>query len=130
MRSDLLDMIDDSCRYNRNPYSIPLVVGRIKVIRTQLNSQTRKLLCDLQGVEYSSSSLFADIEPVLLPNILAIIGANHDQSELYNALILTAPDLMSYIDRKAMLKDVMTKNVARINALSEEMFLSIPRTLK
>ena len=106
------------------------MVGRIKVICTQLNSQTSKLLCDLQGVEYSPSNLFADIEPVILPNILAIIGANHDQSELYNALILTAPDLMSYIDRKAMLKDVMTKIVARINALSEEMFLSIPRTLK
>ena len=38
---------------------------------------------------------FAGVEPVLLPRILALIGEEHGQGELYNTLIQTAQDLMS-----------------------------------
>ena len=74
----------------------------------------------MQGIEYMPGNIFANIEPVLLPRILALIGDRHSQSELYTALIPTAPDLLSYIDRKAMLKDVLVKNAARATSLSEE----------
>ena len=95
-------------------------VGRVKVIKYQLNSQNRKKLCELQDIEYIPGSVFADIEPTLLPHILALIGSEHGQSELYTTLIHTAPDLLSYIDRKAMLDEAMAKNTARVASLSEE----------
>ena len=82
-----------------------------------LNDWTLKKLCELQGIEYTPGSIFADIEPVLLPDILALIRSRHGQSELYTALIHTAPDLLSFIDRKALIQDIMAKNTARAAAL-------------
>ena len=79
-----------------------------------------KELCELQGIEYMPGNIFANIEPVLLPRILALIGDRHSQSELYTALIPTAPDLLSYIDRKAMLTEVLVRNAARATSLAEE----------
>ena len=87
--------------------------GRAKVIKYQLNSQTLKELCHLQGVEYIPGNIFSDIEPVLLPKILALIGSEHGQSELYTALVHTAPHLLSYIDRKALINNEMEKVEAR-----------------
>lgn len=100
--------------------ALVLAARRAKVIHTQLSSKNRKNLCQLQGVEYSPSSIFADIEPVLLPNILALIGGAHDQSELYIALLPSAPDLVSLIDKKAMLEEVIAQNMADITALDAE----------
>jgi len=96
-------------------------IGRAKVIQYQLNSQNRKELCHLQGIESSSiGSNFADIEPTLLPRILALIGKEHGQSEFYTALIPMVPDLMSYIDRRALIDDVIAKNSSDIAALGTE----------
>jgi len=108
-------LINDACMDNR-----AIDAGRSKVIKYQLDSQKRKELCEWQGIEYSPGSLFVDIEPVLLPSILALIGGRHGRSELYTALVQTAPDLLSYIDRKAMLKDEMEHNTAKLAALTAE----------
>ena len=105
--SDLLDGISEACIENRTGSS-PNSIGRLKVIRTQLKCQNRVKYCKLQGIQ-CPSNIFADIEPVLLPNILGLIGEIHGQSELYNALVPTAPDLLSYIDRKALLTDELSK---------------------
>ena len=116
MSSEMQSVINNTCKVNRmnsNP-------GRAKVIKYQLNSLQRKKLCEMQGIDYTPGNIFADIEPVLLPRILALIGDRHGQSELYTALIPTAPDLLSYIDRKAMLNDVLVKNAARETSLSKE----------
>lgn len=95
-------------------------VGRAKVIEYQLNSQKRKVLCQLQGIDFSYSNIFADIDPILLPNIIALIGDRHGQSELYTALIPTAPDLLSYIDRKALIDRTLAKNEAKAAVLSHD----------
>ena len=87
----MLKLIEAACKDNR-----ATDVGKAKVIRSHLNSQTLKNLCQLQGIEYIPGNLFVDIEPVLLPQILALIGSEHGQSELYSALIQMAPDLLSY----------------------------------
>ena len=50
-----------------------------------------------------------------------MIGDRHGQSELYSALIHTAPDLLSYIDRKAKLNDILTNNTAQIAALTKQL---------
>jgi len=110
-----LILIDEACKDNR-----AIDAGKAKVIRSHLNSQTLKKLCNLQGIEYSYSNIFADIEPVLLPKILALIGDSHGQSELYTALIHTAPDLLSFIDRKALIRGIMDKHTARAAALKAE----------
>jgi len=114
----LKSLIDSACKDDNNRAN----ASRTKVIKYQLDSQKRKELCHIQGVQYSPiGNLFADIEPILLPNILALIGSRHGQSELYTALIPTAPDLLSYIDRKALLDDKMATNTAQITALTQQL---------
>ena len=95
--------------------------GRAKVIEYQLNSQTRKKLCELQDIEYTPGSLFADIDPKLLPDILALIGSRHGQSELYTALIPMVPDLLSCIDRNAMIKYQMARNSLQMAELTRQL---------
>jgi len=91
--------------------------GRAKVITYQLNSQNRKDMCCLQSIEHSAGSNFADIEPTLLPRILALIRRECGQSEFYTALIPMAPDLMSYIDRRALIDDAIVENSRDIAAV-------------
>jgi hypothetical protein len=117
---DIQQQINDALQINEQHQSFH-TAGRAKVIKYQLNSNKRKEVCCLQGIEYTSIGiLLANIEPFLLPHILALIGDRHGQSELYTALIPMAPDLMSYIDRRAMLNDVLVKNIARATSLSAE----------
>jgi len=115
--NEIQSLINSACVVNQTEAANP---GCEKVIRYQLNSQNRKKLCRLQDIEYSPGSIFADIEPVLYPQILALIGDRHGQSELYTGLIPAAPDLLSFIDRKAMLDEAMARNTARATSLSEE----------
>ena len=61
--------------------------------------------------------MLAGVEPKLLPTILALIGEKHGQSDFYSSLLPMAPDLMSFIDRKAMITEAMAKNEAEITAL-------------
>jgi len=88
-------LINTACEVNKN---IPTshAAGRAKVIKYQLNSINRKNLCRLQDVEYCSIlslqvlsliSYLADIDPILLPDILILIGREHGNNELINALL-------------------------------------------
>lgn len=108
---EIKSLIEDACRVNSEFGSIAsgLDSRREKVIQYQLHSQRLETLCRFQGIEYSPGNIFASIEPVLLPNILDLIGNKHGQSELYTALIHTAPELLSYIDRKALIRNALAK---------------------
>ena len=87
----------------------------------QLNSQNRKVLCRLQGIEYCSiGTLLSDLEPTLLPRILALIGREHGQSEFYTSLIPMVPDLMSCVDTGDLMKDLMVKNEAQAGTLRQQ----------
>ena len=97
-------------------------VGRAKVIEYQLNSQNRKEMCHLQGVEYSAEdNMLAGVEPKLLPKILALIGEKHGQSEFYTALLPVAPDLLSFIDRKALIVDEKARTAVQMKELSRQL---------
>ena len=98
----------------------PEAAGRAKVIKYQLNSQNRKKLCKMQDIEYTPGSIFADIEPVLLPKIVSLIGREHGQSELYTTLIHTAPDLLSYIDREALIDNEMAKYTSQASDITAQ----------
>ena len=102
--------------WSRNPGA----AGKAKVIRSHLNSQILKKHCQLQGIEYSHGNLFADIEPVLLPRILALIRREHGHSEFYTSLLPVAPDLMSFINREAILVEERAKNLSRAAILRQQ----------
>ena len=91
--------------------------GRAKIIAMQLNKEARKELCDLQGVEYSYTSLFGEIDPILLPELFALTSLEYGQSELYCMLIATAADLATIIDTKAMLKAIIAKNLREVQGM-------------
>ena len=94
---------------------------KAKVIKYQLNNQKRKDLCRLQGVEYTSiGNLFPDIEPILLPRILALIGSSHGHSEFYRALIPMVPDLMSCVDTSGMRRDLISQNSIQMAELARQ----------
>ena len=118
----LIHMINHACAQNDQSNG-PNAAGRAKVIHSQMNCQTRKQYCQWQGIEYSSiGHLLADIDikPVHLPNIFAMIGQYHDVSSFYTALVPTAPDVLSFIDRKVMLKDAIDVNTSDTTALDAE----------
>lgn len=79
--SDLLDSISEACIENRRGRNI----GRSKVVRTQLKGQNREKYCKLQGIQ-CPSNVFADIELVLLPDILALIGVRYTAKVSYTML--------------------------------------------
>jgi len=119
---EIKSLIEDACRVNSKFGSRASVLDlcSAKVIHYQLHSQRMELLCRFQGIEYSPGNIFAGIEPVLLPKILALIGNKHGQSELYTALIHTAPELLSYIDRKALIRNALANVEANFNGLSAD----------
>ena len=53
-----------------------------------------------------------------MPDILAMIGEEHGQSDLYTSLIPLAPDLFSFVDMKAMIESEMEKNNEKIGELT------------
>jgi len=114
------EALNDACKENKLS-SNPEAAGRAKVIKYQLDSQERKKLYELQGIEYSSiGNLLADIDPNLLPQTLALIGREHGHSEFYTSLLPVAPDLMSFINREAILEEERAKNSSRAAILRQQ----------
>ena len=80
----------------------PPAAGRAKVIATQLNSAKRRELCRLQGIEYSYRAIFVGIDPVLLPDLLALVTSEHGLTDGYRMLIEFGPGLFSLRARTAV----------------------------
>ena len=112
--------IDRALAINETSEGSAHAAGRAKVIDTQLNSQKRKVLSRLQGIDCSCSSIFGEIDPLVLPEVLALVGGKHGQRELYRMLIGTTPYLASIIDREAIVKQQISEKSARIAALTAE----------
>ena len=110
--------IASAIKTNRENRGISDGAGRAKVIETQLNSDARMELCHLQGIDYSYGSLFVEVDPILLPDVLALVGDKYGQNELYRMLISTAPDLASIVNEKVALKERMAEKTARIAAIN------------
>lgn len=110
--------IESAIKINKNYDGNSHEAGRAKVIDNQLNSQKRNELCRLQGIGYSHGSIFADIDPILLPEVLALVVGRHSQRELYRVLIATVPYLASAVNRKAAIQGRIAENAARIAALT------------
>ena len=95
--------------------------GKEKIIQYQLNSSNRTELSDLQGITCPThNSLFAQIDPVVLPDVLSLIGRHYSQNDLYCALITTASDLTSLVNKPVAIKEKIEKKKQRIASLNAE----------
>jgi len=75
--------------------------GKEKVIETQLHSVKRAELAELQGV---TRSFYSEINPLHLPEVLALAGRHHGQGELYVALKSSIAGVISTVNRKQWLQ--------------------------
>eukprot|EP00985_Skeletonema_marinoi_P014096 scaffold7078_cov148-Skeletonema_marinoi.AAC.3 len=89
--------------------SNPEAAGREKVIQTQLHSEKRAALCRLQGVDHS---VFSEIDPLHLPEILSLIGQRHGQGELYAAVLSSIMTLFSTVNMKKCIHQKRTYHAA------------------
>ena len=81
--------------------SNPEAAGREKMIHTQLHSERRAELAALQGVKHS---VYSEIDPLHLPEVLVLVGRHHGQGELYIALRSSIAGVISTVNRKECLK--------------------------
>ena len=79
----------------------PEEVSRAKVIQTQLDSERRAVLSKIQGV---NQSLYSEIDPLQLPEVLALVGNHHGQGEFYVALKSSIAGVISIVNEKECLK--------------------------
>ncbi|KAL9181730.1 hypothetical protein ACHAXT_012073 [Thalassiosira profunda] len=100
----------------------PRRAGRMKVIYSHFESSGRKEMYAAQGIANASfGSIIAGIDPILLPDILALVWATSDgRDDLFNAMVETAPKLVALIDRRSLLENLIAKRRAHIAALTEE----------
>ena len=90
----------------------PEAAGKEKVIQTQLLSTNRAELCRLQEVDHHS--VFSEIDPIHLPEVLSLIGERHGQGELYVALISSIMSLFSTMSREGCIQQEKEYYVAEI----------------
>ncbi len=107
--SKIQRLISDAVFINMSSYVAR--VGKRKTIQTQLNSAKRKELADLQGV---TRSLYSEINPLHLPEVLALVSKEHGQGELYIALKSSIAGVMSTVNRKQCLKQRRAHHEVRI----------------
>eukprot|EP00984_Skeletonema_dohrnii_P021305 scaffold10614_cov82-Skeletonema_dohrnii-CCMP3373.AAC.2 len=91
---EILLHINEATSTSRNNGN-PEASGRAKVIQTQLHSEIRAELCRLQGVDHS---VYSDIDPLHLPEVLSLIGRHHGQGQLYLALKSSIMTLFSTVN--------------------------------
>jgi len=87
------------------------------VILTQLHSETRAKLAALQGVNHS---LYSEINPLHLPEVLSLVGQRHGQGELYVALKSSIAGVVSTVNRKQCLQQQRAYHKAKLEAIEAE----------
>ena len=102
--------IEVAAQINFNNFN-PETAGRTKVILTQLNSVNRSELMEVQG---ANQSIYTEVNPLQLPEVLALVGRNLEQGELYVALKSSIAGLMSTVNRKQFLKQQRARHEAII----------------
>ena len=91
--------------------------GKEKLIQ-QLHSSRRARLAELQGV---NQSIYSEIDPPLLPEILSLIGHKYGQKELYFALKSSIAEVISLVNRKECLRQKLKHHVAIITEICAEL---------
>ena len=97
----------------------PHAAGKAKVVHTQLNSTVRIELVRAQGIE--CSSVYSQVDALVLPEVLALVGEAHGQTELYHMLIAIVPELASIVNRKVIVQQKLAEKSAQMDAIRAEM---------
>jgi hypothetical protein len=84
-----------------------------KVIGFHLNSEARANMCHLQGVEQCNATLFGQINPLHLPEVLSLIIKFHGQGELYTSLRSSIVALLSTVDREMCLQQDLSYHMVK-----------------
>ena len=108
--------IDTALGINRR--NNPEAAGRKKVTQTQLNSAKRAELMELQEV---NQSIFNEIDPLLLPEVFALVGRHHGQGELYFALKSSIAGVISTVNRKECIRQQRDYHLAKAKQLDAEL---------
>eukprot|EP00984_Skeletonema_dohrnii_P012964 scaffold5316_cov90-Skeletonema_dohrnii-CCMP3373.AAC.8 len=77
--------------------------GKLKVILTQLDSKVRSEMCSLQGLVGHTKAPLTDLGPLLLPEVLELVGEHHGLSKFYESFREAASDIWTTINREAVL---------------------------
>ena len=91
--------------------------GKEKMIRFQLHSDRRSALAELQKVH---QSVYSEISPIYLPELLSLVGPSHGQGELFAAVKSSIAVLMSIVNRKKRIKVARDYFLARAEQLTAE----------
>ena len=103
----------------------PGSAGEKKVISTQLHSVSRASLAEFQGV---SHSVYSEIDPLHLPEVLSLVRQIYGFEELYAALKLSIATLISMVDTKQRIKQNMSHYAARLEKLRAEVAYCMGRS--
>ena len=117
--------IDSALTFNRTLSDQgQAAVGKEKIIQTQLNSARRAVLCRLQEQEVEHS-VFNEIDPLHLPEVLSLIGRSHGHGEFYVAMLSSIVSLFSTMDRERCIqqekKNLIAQHEARLKELDNEL---------
>ena len=104
----------------RIEYGARHTCNRTKVIHTQLHNMRRAELCRLQGIERSNATLYSELDPLCLPEVLALVGRSHGLAELHVAVKSSIAMLFSTVDRIKCLEQEMSYHEARVAKLRAE----------
>ena len=76
----------------------PEIAARDKVIESQLNEWVRVEQCQLQGVEceHHGTYLFSQMDSLLLPKVLELVGTRYSQSQFYRTITSTVSALTAF----------------------------------
>jgi len=96
----------------------PGAAGREKVIQTQLNSARRAELAEIQGVNHS---LYSEIDPLHLPEVLELVGRRHGQRELYVALKSSIAGVISTVNEEQCIRQQMAYYAAKLEELGTKL---------
>ena len=103
-----------SVKCNRNAEA----AGREKLIRFQLHSKRRSILAKLQKVH---ESVYSEISPLHLPEVLSLVGHSHGQGELFAAVKASIVALLSIGNRKKRIKEARDYYLVRAEQLTAEL---------
>ena len=110
--------IEMALAFNRQYIGNFEVAGKEKLIRTQLGLQTRKLMAYIQGVQ---QSLYSQINPLHLPEVLSVIGRRLKVGELNTALRTFIVELLETVNRKKCLQQKMEYHLAQVEQIRAEL---------
>mmetsp|Transcript_29002 Transcript_29002/g.43575 ORF Transcript_29002/g.43575 Transcript_29002/m.43575 type:complete len:390 (+) Transcript_29002:3-1172(+) len=126
LRNDLSDQITHVLAFNQNVGR--LKCGERKVIAFHLQSKALADMCRLQRVEQNNAALYGQINPLCLPEVLALIKRFHGQTELYLSLRSSIMTLLSTVDRERCLQQRLSYHMAIVEkhaAIAEELRVEI-----